>query len=52
MDQNCPLGNQLANSTLAKSQGSAMKDPQMEKPKVWGTKLSSSPQRSEFSEKT
>ena len=26
MDQNCPQGNRLANSTVAKSQGSAMKD--------------------------
>ena len=34
MDQNCSQGNRPANSTVAKSQGSAMKDPRMEKPKV------------------
>ena len=48
IDQNCPRGNRSANSTVAKGQGSAMKDPQSQKPKIQGTKLSG-PQRSEFS---
>ena len=49
MDQYCPRGNQLANST--KSQDSTMKDPQSEEPKVRGTEALSGPQRSESSEK-
>ena len=48
MDQHCPRGNRPANST--KSQGSTMKDPRSEEPKVRGTE-SSGPQRSESSEK-
>ena len=52
MDQNCLWGNQPANSTIAKSQSSAMKDPQMEKPKVRGTKSWSGPQRAESSKNT
>ena len=51
IDQNCPQGNQLANSTVAKSQGNAMKNPRLEEPKVWRTELLSHPQQSEFSEK-
>ena len=51
IDQHCPRGNQLANVTVAKSQGSAMKDPQIEEPKVRGTKSLSGPQRLEFSKK-
>ena len=55
MDQNCPRGSRPANSTVAKSQGSAMKDPQTEEPKVRGTESASGPpQRSnnnEFSDK-
>ena len=39
IDQNCPRGNRPANSTVAKSQGSAMKDPRTEEPKVWGTEV-------------
>ena len=50
MDQNCPRGNRPANSTVAKSQGSAMKDPRLEEPMVRGTE-SSGFQRSESSEK-
>ena len=34
MDQNCPQCNQLANSTVAKNQGSAIKDPRLEEPMV------------------
>ena len=37
MDQNCPQGNQPANFNVAKSQGSTMKDPRSEEPKVQGT---------------
>ena len=48
MDQHCPRGNQPANST--KSQGSTMKDPRSEEPKVRGTE-SSGLQRSESSKK-
>ena len=51
MDQNCPRGNRPANSTVAKSQGSAIKDPRTEEPKVRDTKSLSGPQRSEFSKK-
>ena len=40
IDQNCPRSNQPANSTIAKSQDSAMKDPQSEEPKVQGTQSS------------
>ena len=36
IDQNCPRSSWPANSTIAKSQGSAMKDPRTEEPKVWG----------------
>ena len=39
MDQNCPRGNQPANSTVAKSQSSAMKEPRTEKPKVRDTEV-------------
>ena len=49
MDQHCPRGNRPANST--KSQGSTMKDPRSEEPKVQGTEAPSGPQRSESSEK-
>lgn len=42
IDQNCPRGNKLANSTIAKSQSSSVKDPRVEKPKVQGKKSSSS----------
>ena len=51
MNQNCPLGNPPANSIVAKSQGSAMKDSRLEEPKVRRTE-SSGPQQSESSEKT
>ena len=40
MDQNCPRSNRLANSTVAMSQGSAIKDSRSEEPKVRGTELS------------
>ena len=46
IDQNCPLGNRPANSIVAKSQGSAMKDPRSKESKVWGTE-SLGPQRFE-----
>ena len=46
IDQNCLRGNQLANSTIAKSQDIAMKDLRAEKPKAWGLELLSAPQRS------
>ena len=46
MDQNCPQGNRLAYSTVSKSQSSAMKDSQVEKPKVQDAKLLSGPQHS------
>ena len=49
MDQHCPRGNRPANST--KSQGSTMKDPRSEEPKVRGTEAPPGPQRSESSEK-
>ena len=55
MDQNCSRGNQLANSIVAKSQGSAIKDPRTEELKVRGVESLSSPQRSNnngFSNKT
>ena len=48
MDQHCSRDNQTANST--KSQGSTMKDPQSEEPKVRETEPLG-PQRSESSEK-
>ena len=51
MDQNCPRGNQPTNTTIAKSQSSAMKDPRSKKPEVRGTKLSSGLQWSESSKK-
>ena len=51
MDQNCLRGNQLGNSTVAKSQGSAMKDLWTEELKVQGTEVQSGPQHSESSEK-
>ena len=49
-DQNCPQGNQPANSTVAKSQSSVMKDPRSEEPKVRRTESSGS-QWSKFSKK-
>ena len=51
IDQHCPRGNRPANSTVAKSQGSAMNDLQTEKPKVQSIESLSGPQRSESSEK-
>ena len=51
MDQNCPPDNRPANSTVAKSQSSAMKDLQVEEYKVWGTKSLLVSQHSESSEK-
>ena len=42
MDQNCPRGNQPANSTVAKSQSSAMKNLRSEEPKVQRTESSGS----------
>ena len=51
MDQNCPWGSRLANSTIAKSQNSTMKDSRTEEPKVWDIKLASgSPQCSNNNE--
>ena len=51
MDQNCFRGSRPANSTVTKSQDSAIKDPRTEKPKVWGTELASCPpQRSNNNE--
>ena len=41
IDQHCPQGNRPANST--KSQGSTMKDPQSEEPKVRGTEAPPGP---------
>ena len=38
MDQNCPQGNKLANSTVAKSQSSTIKNSRVEEPKVQGAK--------------
>ena len=56
IDQNCPRGNRPANSTIAKSQGSALKDPWTEKPKVRGTESASGPPQhsnnNKFSDKT
>ena len=49
MDQHCPRGNRPANST--KSQGSTMKDPRTEEPKVRSTEAPSGPQHSESSKK-
>ena len=51
MDQHCRRGNREANSTIAKSQGNAIKDPQTEKPNVRCTESLSGPQRSESSKK-
>ena len=51
IDQNCPLDNWPANSIVTKSQGSKIKDPRVEKPKVRGIESLSGPQYSEFSEK-
>ena len=55
MDQNCPWDSQSANSTIAKSQSSTMKDFWMEKPKIQGIEsVSHPPQRSnnnKFSDK-
>ena len=51
IDQHCPRSNLSANSTIAKSQGSAIKDLLTEKPKVQGTKSLFGPQHSKFSEK-
>ena len=39
MDINCSQGNWLVNSTIAKSQGSAMKDPRVEESKIQNTEL-------------
>ena len=51
IDQNCPQVSQPANSTIAKSQSSIMKDSRMEKPKVRGTESASDlPQRSNNNE--
>ena len=51
MDQNCPRGSQTANSTVAKSQGSVMKDPRTEEPKGRGMESVSGPsQRSNNNE--
>ena len=52
IDQNCSWGNWPANFTIAKSQGSAIKDLWMEKPKVQDTESSLNLQHSEFSKKT
>ena len=41
MDQNCPWGSWLANSTIAKSQDSAIKHLRTEEPKVRGTESAS-----------
>ena len=46
MDQHCPQGNRLANSTIVKSQGSVIKDLRTEKPKTRGPESLSGPQRS------
>ena len=51
IDQNCLRGNRLANSTVDKSQGSAMMNPRSEKFKVRETESLSGPQQSESSEK-
>ena len=51
IDQNCPWGNRPANSTIAKSWGSDMKDLRTEEPKVRDMEAPLGPQRSEFSEK-
>ena len=51
IDQNCPWGNQPANSTVAKSQGSTMIDSRSAEPKFWGKKSLSGSQQSESSEK-
>ena len=50
MDQNCPQGNQPAHSTISKSQSNAMKNTQVEKPKVRGAESLSGPQRSNNNE--
>ena len=54
IDQNCLWGNRPANSTIAKSQDSTMKDPRTEEPKVQDPVPLSTPQRfnnNEFSNK-
>ena len=51
MDQNYPQGNWPTNSTVAKSQDSAMKNPWSEEPKVQGIESLSGPQQSKSSEK-
>ena len=51
IDQNCPQGNQLANSNVAKSKSCAIKDPRTENSKVRGTKIPLGSQRFESSEK-
>ena len=43
MDQNHPQGNRPANSTIARSQGSNMKDSWTEEPEVQDTKAQSGP---------
>ena len=50
IDQNCPRGNRPAHSTVSKSQDSAMKDPQVEEPKIRGAELLPGPQRSNNNE--
>ena len=52
MHQHCPRSNRPANSTVAKSQDSTMKDLRLEEPKVWGIESLSGPQRFESSKKT
>ena len=49
MNQHYPQDNRPANSI--KSQGSTMKDPRLEEPKVRGTEAPPGPKRSESSEK-
>ena len=51
IDQNCPQGNQLANSTIAKSQDSAIKNSQVKVPKVRRIELLLGPQHFESSKK-
>lgn len=46
MDQNCPCGNQIANSIVAKGQSNAINNPLVKKPKTRGLKFLSGPKRS------
>ena len=50
IDQNYPRGNRPANFTVPTSQSNAIKDSRAEKPKAWGLKLLSAPQRSNNNE--